>query len=91
MSLTANDLQAIRDIVTTEITKTVREEIKPIADAVDALRKDIKEIYDMIAELQNANKSSQSMKKLTLEEKILKMHSELVEAARQAGVTLPSH
>jgi len=34
---------------------------------------------------------SESFKKASIEKKLLKLHTELIEAARQAGVTLPSH
>jgi hypothetical protein len=45
----------------------------------------------MIAELQKSNSSRKSFQKLTVEQKILELHAELIEAARQAGVSLPNH
>jgi hypothetical protein len=45
----------------------------------------------MIADLKKNSSSKQSFQKLSLETKILNLHSDLVEAARQAGVKLPSH
>jgi cell shape-determining protein MreC len=83
MSLTYDDLQAIR--------KIIEETVDPIKGELKALGNDIKEIYDMIANLQKTPSSESSFRKLNLEKKILKLHSELVEAAKQAGVTLPSH
>lgn len=44
----------------------------------------------MITELQKSPKNT-SFQKLNLENKILKLHADLVEAAKQAGVNLPSH
>lgn len=82
MSLTYKDLQEIR--------KIVEETVQPIAGELEALKNDIKEIYGMIAELQTSPENT-SFEKLKLENKIIKLHSDLVEAARQAGVNLPSH
>ena len=83
MSLSYDDLQAIRQIV--------EETVNPIRGDIEALSNDIKDIYGMIAELQKTVGSTEPFQKLSIEKKILRMHTELVEAARQAGVTLPSH
>jgi hypothetical protein len=83
MSLSYDDLQEIR--------KIVEETVNPIKGDLEALGNDIKEIYDMLANLQKTRSSGESFEKLNLEKKILKLHSELVEAAAQAGVILPSH
>lgn len=82
MSLSFDDLQAIR--------KIVEETVNPIKGELEALGNDIKEIYSMIASIQSSPDAT-NLQKLNLEEKILKLHSELVEAANQAGITLPSH
>lgn len=82
MSLSYDDLQAIR--------KIVEETVNPIRGDIEALSNDIKDIYVMIAELQKAVGGNESFQKLSVEKKILRLHTELVEAARQAGVTLPS-
>ncbi|HEU4914834.1 MAG TPA: hypothetical protein VFT16_05565 [Candidatus Saccharimonadales bacterium] len=46
MSLTNDDLQAIRNIITDEVSgivrSTVKEELRPIAGELEALRNDIK-------------------------------------------------
>ena len=83
MSLTYDDLQAIR--------KIVEETVSPVKGELEALGNDIKEIYDMIASLQRDPSSKESFSKLGIEQKILQLHSDLIEAAKQAGVTLPSH
>lgn len=83
MSLSYEDLQAIR--------KVVEETIHPVRGDIEALTNDVKEIYDMLAELQRKPEGSKSFDKLSIEKKLLKLHTELVEAARQAGITLPSH
>ncbi|HEV2402574.1 MAG TPA: hypothetical protein VGS08_00035 [Candidatus Saccharimonadales bacterium] len=83
MSLTYDDLQAIR--------KVVEETVEPIKGELEALGNDIKEIYKMIADLQRSPSTERSFQKLSLEKKILKFHSELVEIANQAGITLPDH
>ncbi len=82
MSLTFDDLQAIR--------KIVEETVDPLKGEIEALSNDIKEIYEMLADPQKAS-TTDTFKKSSLEEKILRLHAELVEAAKQANVTLPSH
>lgn len=83
MSLSYEDLQAIR--------KVVEETIHPVRGDIEVLSNDIKEIYEMLAKLQKKPEGSEPLKGLGIEEKLLKLHAELIEAARQAGVTLPSH
>jgi peptidoglycan hydrolase CwlO-like protein len=82
MSLSYDDLQAIR--------KVVEETVDPIKGELEALGNDIKEIYEMISSSQKSPEHAIAQKR-SLEEKILELHSELVEAAKQAGVRLPSH
>lgn len=91
MSLTTNDLDEIRNIIESSLAKQSQEVIKPIQGELEALGNDIKEIYEMIADIQKNSKSRQSFQKLSLEEKLLNLHTDLVEAAKQAGVTLPNH
>jgi hypothetical protein len=80
MSLTTSDLQEIRTIV--------EQAMRPLRSEVHALRNDIKEIYDTVADLEKAVLGKE-FDKLDLEEKILTLHSKLVHAAKQAGITLP--
>lgn len=81
MSLTYDDLQAIRNIV--------EETVNPLRGDIEALNNDIKEIYAMISELQSKMIPDKQFQKLSLEEKLLKLNSELLAAAKQAGITLP--
>lgn len=81
MSLTYDDLQEIR--------KIVEETVNPIKGELEALRNDIKEIYDMIADLQSKVLPDKQFQKLSLEQKLLKLNSELLIAAKQAGISLP--
>lgn len=83
MSLSYDDLQSIR--------KIVEETVDPIKGDLNALGNDVKEIYAMISDLQKSPSGKRSFQNLSLEKKILNLHANLVEAARQAGVTLPSH
>jgi uncharacterized protein (UPF0335 family) len=85
MSLTHEDLQEIRSIV----RDVVEPLIEPLANEIKALRNDIKDIYDMIAELQSATITDKAFKKRSLEEKLLTLNAELLAAAKQAGITLP--
>jgi cell shape-determining protein MreC len=93
MSLTANDLQAIREIVKDEVSTIVRNTVKevlgPINGELEALRNDIQEIYDMLADSQSKATSNKEFQKLSLEQKLIKLNSELLSAAKQAGITLP--
>ena len=83
MSLTNKDLQEIR--------KVVEKTLDPIQGELKALGNDIKKIYEMITDLQKTPDKGSSFQKLNLEKKILKLHAELVEAAKQAGITLPTN
>jgi Skp family chaperone for outer membrane proteins len=91
MSLTTNDLDQIRSVVESALAKQTEESIKPIQGEMEAIRNDIAEIYDMITDLQKGSPSDKTFQKLSIEKKLLRLHAELVEAAKQAGVTLPSH
>lgn len=81
MSLTHDDLQAIRNIV--------EETVNPLRGDIEALNNEIKEIYAMISDLQSKMIPDKQFQKLNLEEKLLKLNSELLAAAKQAGITLP--
>jgi peptidoglycan hydrolase CwlO-like protein len=84
MSLTASDLQEIRSIVEEVVQRTVQ----PLQSEIQALRNDIKEIYDMIADLQRRTTDAK-FDKLSLEQKILELNAKLISAAKQAGISLP--
>lgn len=88
MSLTTSDLQEIRNIVDYAFTKQNDMHIRPIQGEIEALRNDIKDIYDMIQELDSAN-FDKKFSTLTLENKLLTLNSKLMNAAKQAGITLP--
>jgi len=89
MSLTSSDLLEIRNIIESAITKQTNEAIMPIQGELEALRNDIKDIYEMITRLQSCYIPDEQFHKLSLEEKLLKLNSELLAAAKQAGITLP--
>ena len=89
MSLTTNDLNEIRDIIESALTRQSSEIIKPIQNELQALRSDIREIYDMLSELESKVAPNEQFSKLTLEQKLLKLNSELLAAAKQAGISLP--
>jgi NurA-like 5'-3' nuclease len=81
MSLTATDLQDIRSIV--------YDVISPLENEIKALRSDIEEIYNMIAELRGTSLTDKDFKKLSLEQKLLTLNTELLIAAKEAGINLP--
>ncbi|MDB5182436.1 MAG: hypothetical protein JWO47_220 [Candidatus Saccharibacteria bacterium] len=88
MSLTTSDLQEIRSIFESAFTRQNDENIKSILSEIQALRNDIKDIYEMISELEK-NTTDSKFSKLSLENKILTLNSKLIIAAKQAGITLP--
>jgi hypothetical protein len=81
MSLTSTDLADIRGIL--------KEELRPLQGKLEALSNDIKEIYGMISDLQNKTLPEKQFQKLSVEQKLLKVNSELLFAAKQAGIRLP--
>ena len=81
MSLTTDDLQDIQTII--------KDEINPLRGDIEALSNDIKEIYEMISELQSSTITDKSFKKKSLEDKLLTVNAELLAMAKQAGITLP--
>ena len=88
MSLTTSDLQEIRSIVDSAFSRQNDELIRPIQGEIQALRNDIKDIYAMISGLENTT-FDRKFDKLSLENKILSLNSKLINAAKQAGITLP--
>lgn len=89
MSLTQEDLREIRQVVHSALQEVVIPRLDSLENEVKAIRNDIKEIYDMIAELQGRAITDEKFEKLPLEEKLLKINAELLVAAKQAGITLP--
>lgn len=89
MALTTEDFNEIRNIVESALTRQSNESIKPIQDELQALRNDIKEIYDMLSEVQNKVVPDKEFQELNIEEKLLRLNSELLAAAKQAGIILP--
>ncbi len=81
MSLTREDLQQIEAIFD--------RKLNPILGELTALREDIKEIYNMISNLQTGTINDVGFSKKSLEEKLLTLNAELLAAAKQAGIILP--
>ena len=74
MSLTYEDLQAIRTII--------EETVNPLRGDIEVLSNDVKDIYEMIGGLQKAVGVNASFEKLSIEKKILRIHAQLVDAAK---------
>jgi hypothetical protein len=89
MSLTTSDLDQIRIIIESSLSKQTDDVTKPIQGELEALRNDIKDIYDMLAEVQKNLLPDSQFQNLTLEQKLLKLNAELLAAAKQAGISLP--
>jgi hypothetical protein len=60
-----------------------------LEDKVTALHDEVKELRGMLAKLQNAEPQDRQPLKQSLEEKISKAYTDLLLAAKEAGVTLP--
>ncbi|MES2971289.1 MAG: hypothetical protein V4702_03150 [Patescibacteria group bacterium] len=89
MSLIQNDLREIRTIVHSVVQEVVEPLITPLSNEIQVLRNDIKEIYDMLSELQSTKITDKEFKKRSLEEKLLTLNAELLAAAKQADISLP--
>lgn len=94
MSLTQKDLDQIRqvvhEVVRGDVEYIVGEKLKPIAGEIEALRNDIKEIYDMIAKLEKRSVlTDNSFQNNSVKEQILKLNAAVVALAQKEGITLP--
>lgn len=89
MSLTSNDLNEIRNIIESALAKQNDEAINPIQGEVEALRNDIKDIYEMLAEVKSSFTSDATFQKMSIEQKLFKLNTELLAAAKQIGISLP--
>ena len=81
MSLTQEDSQQIEAILD--------RKLHPVLGELTALREDIKEIYAMTHKVQSGTISDIGFSKKSLEEKLLTLNTELLAAAKQAGIILP--
>lgn len=70
MSLTTNDLNKILNIIESAISIKSGKIVKPIQDELQALRSDIKEIYDMISDLSGKILPNEQFQKLNNEQKL---------------------
>ena len=103
MSLTTDDLRQIRDIFESSLARYTDEAVKPIQNELAAIRNDLKEIYDRLISLETRMTNMEGrmtrleskimpekeFEKLTVKQKLLRLNSELLIAAKQAGVSLP--
>ena len=81
MSLTQSDLQQIEAIFD--------KKLAPVFGKLEELENDVKEIYNMIKELQHSAITDSNFRKLPAKERILILHAEVVAAAKELGVSLP--
>ena len=89
VSVLKNDVSMLKsDVSTLKIDmREVKQDLNYLKGRVEALENDIKELYELVSEQSRADKISD---KLSVEQKVLKMHAELIQIARQANVSLPS-
>jgi hypothetical protein len=81
MSLTQSDLQQIEAIFD--------RKLEPVLGKLETLENDIKEIYDVISDLQRSSITDKDFRKRPASERILILHAEVVAAAKELGVKLP--
>lgn len=67
MSLNSTDLADIRGVL--------KEELKPLQGELEALKNDIKDIYEMISSLEHSVITDKAFEKLSLERKILMLNT----------------
>jgi len=93
MSLTQSDLGEIRMIVREEVDSAIETKvkplIKPLADEIQALRNDVKEIYDMISDLEARIMPDKEFQKLSVENQVLTLDKDIHIVAKHIGVALP--
>jgi hypothetical protein len=93
MSLSTKDAQDLRAIIREEIDSAITTRIDPRFDDIEgrleASDNDIKEIYNMISDLQKLTRQVAHFEKYDLEQKILKSYKNILALATEAGVTLP--
>ncbi len=82
MSLTQEDLQQIEAIFDRKLS--------PVLGELEALRNDVKEIYEMIGKLEKSSVViGESFGGLPVKEQILQLNAAVVALAQKEGVTLP--
>ncbi len=91
MSLSTEDLTQIRTLLREEIDASLDRKLEPIFGKLEALENDIKDIYEMISDLQRKSIFSKDYQEKSLEDKILTVHAEVVAMAKQAGISLPQN
>jgi archaellum component FlaC len=69
--------------------RPIDDKIDELTAKVDAYQSDVKEIYNMIANLQSGTITDKDFGKKSLEDKLLTLNAELLSAAKQAGIALP--
>lgn len=69
----------------------VKRSLHNLVGKAEGLENDVREIYTMLAELQKDNRANKRFSRMSLEEKLLQTHTDLVQLAKEAGVSLPNH
>ncbi len=93
MSLTEPDVKKIRLIVREEVESIISTRVEPRFDNVEGkletLENDIKDIYEMIADLQKLTRQVAHFEKYDLEQKVVTAYKGIVAIAQQEGIKLP--
>jgi hypothetical protein len=86
MSLTNEDYLQIKLLM----EEVLDARLSPLTGEITALRNDIKEIYNMIAQLQkNSVLIDESFNTLPVKEQIFQLNAAVVALAQKEGITLP--
>ncbi len=70
------------------VNKRLDDIHEELTGKIAALKADIKEIYNMLAKLEAANDADKDFLKMNVQEKIKRVHQELLLIAKEAGVAL---
>ena len=79
----------IRDEIESVIAARIEPRFDSLDGSIEALNNDIKDIYEMITELQKLTRPVAHFEKHDLEQKILTTYKNIIAIAKEAGVTLP--
>lgn len=82
------EFRAFRDETNAHFGR-IDTQLQTLTDKVSMLDDDVKALYGLLEAYQQASPGDKVFAKLSLEKKLLKLHTELLETAKQAGISLP--
>ncbi len=67
----------------------IEQRLDTIESKLDGLDEDIRSLYKLVDQLKKSQGNDKKFLKLDVEQKILRLHADLLSTAKQAGVSLP--